>query len=197
MRILFLGYTESKIPDSLRKLGHSCMIGNPDDRITHQDIADCGIEQIISFGYRKILKQDVLDSVKGRAINLHISLLPFGRGSHPLLWANLENSPTGVTIHVIDSGVDTGKIILQRQMELPGTQTLKSGHAVLKQGVEELFIKNMSWIVKGEGTRTPQLGKSTCHGKADAEKILTLLPKGWDTTLRFVRHLGVELGLRK
>ena len=59
---------------------------------------------IVSYGYRYIITQDILDAVRGQAINLHISLLPWNRGADPNLWSFLDDTPKGITIHYIDSG---------------------------------------------------------------------------------------------
>ena len=42
--------------------------------------------------------------------------MPYNRGSHPNFWSFVENTPAGVTIHEVDEGVDTGKIINQKQI---------------------------------------------------------------------------------
>ena len=61
---------------------------------------------IISFGYKKIIKKKILEFVKRPIINLHISFLPYNRGSHPNYWSFINNTPKGVTIHEIDHEID-------------------------------------------------------------------------------------------
>jgi methionyl-tRNA formyltransferase len=50
-------------------------------------------------------------------LNLHISLLPLNRGAHPAAWAIREGTKHGVTIHKIDSGLDTGEIVYQEEID--------------------------------------------------------------------------------
>jgi methionyl-tRNA formyltransferase len=65
---------------------------------------------------KKIINEDLVNKLKNPIINLHIGYLPFNRGFHPNLWSFLENTPSGVTIHEIDKGLNTGPIILQKQI---------------------------------------------------------------------------------
>ena len=74
------------------------------------------INYIISYGYDKIISKDVISEYKDSIINLHISYLPYNRGSHPNLWSHLENTPIGVAIHRIDEGIDTGPILLRKKI---------------------------------------------------------------------------------
>ena len=57
---------------------------------------------IISYNYRFIFKQEIVNYVKNNIINLNISLLPWNRGAYPNVWSFLEDAPKGVTIHIID-----------------------------------------------------------------------------------------------
>ncbi|MGB3715122.1 MAG: formyltransferase family protein [Candidatus Promineifilaceae bacterium] len=65
------------------------------------------------------LPANILDSVEHGFINFHPSMLPFHRGPAPLFWifrsANQEAS--GVTVHLVDEGLDTGDIVLQQEVE--------------------------------------------------------------------------------
>ena len=70
---------------------------------------------LISFGYRYIISEAVLNKFKPNAINLHISYLPWNRGADPNLWSFIEDTPKGVTIHEIDEGIDTGDIIFKKK----------------------------------------------------------------------------------
>lgn len=74
---------------------------------------------ICSIFYRYIIKDWVIDSCDGKIFNLHPSLLPQYRGCSSLTWAliNGEQS-TGFTYHYIDKEVDTGKIILQKNITI-------------------------------------------------------------------------------
>lgn len=64
----------------------------------------------------KILKRPLLESPRHGFINTHPSLLPYNRGKHYNFWALVDQSPFGVTLHRVDSGVDTGDIVAQQEI---------------------------------------------------------------------------------
>lgn len=68
-------------------------------------------DYIVSFNYAYLINNDVIQYMQGNIINLHISYLPWNRGVSPNIWSFIDNTPIGVTIHQVDAGFDTGKII--------------------------------------------------------------------------------------
>lgn len=91
-----------------------------------------------SFYFRKVFKKDLIDIPPMGFINLHPSHLPQYRGPAPTMWALLNGEQkTGVTLHYIDYGVDTGDIIGQRSYEIPSDIT---GFALNDQGMKEGFL---------------------------------------------------------
>ena len=120
---------------------------------------------IVSYGYRQILKKPVLDKFKDRAINLHISYLPWNRGADPNVWSFIDDTPKGVSIHFIDEGIDTGDIIVQRYMKYDyHNDTLQTFYNKLQECVEDLFIKSWKYIRAGNAKRYPQ---GTFHKAGD------------------------------
>jgi methionyl-tRNA formyltransferase len=134
---------------------------------------------IVSYGYRKILPAEVCKRFDGRAINLHIGLLPWNRGAHPNLWSAIDGTPNGVTIHYIDSGIDTGDIIAQKELTFSRDETLKSSYDTLRLEIEELFRQTWPEIREGRAPRTKQTHPGSYHRKSD----LPELPRGWGTKL--------------
>jgi len=68
----------------------------------------------VLFGYK--LSSKVLTIPSKGCINLHPSYLPFNRGVYPNVWAIIDGTPAGVTLHYMDEGFDTGDIIAQRKV---------------------------------------------------------------------------------
>ena len=97
MKVLLL----SPYPDVLSQAFHDC----GDHFVVKSDPIDLDfclnnqIEFLVSYGYRHIISAAVLNHLSLKAVNLHISFLPYSRGSHPNFWSIAEGSPTGVTIH--------------------------------------------------------------------------------------------------
>ena len=99
---------------------------------------------VISYGYPHILKEEVIGTAKKPIINLHISYLPYNKGAHPNFWSNYLNTPCGITIHEIDSGIDTGPIIFQKKIKLNSELSLEESYFSLRSEIEKLFIENIS-----------------------------------------------------
>jgi len=142
---------------------------------------------IISYGYRHIIKKPVLDRFENRAINLHISYLPWNRGADPNLWSFLDGTPKGVTVHFLDEGIDTGDIIAQRYLKYDFDDTLRTFYDKLSVCIEDMFRKVWPYIREGKARRYKQ---GTYHNSKDKEKYKHLLVDGWDTKVRDVIGRG-------
>jgi len=94
------------------------------------------IDIIILAWWPDIVKPKTISSVKKGWINLHPSLLPYGRGKHGYFWSIVENTPFGVSIHFISEGIDTGPIIFQKRIPVSIEDT---GHSLYKKGVNEVI----------------------------------------------------------
>ena len=128
---------------------------------------------IISYGYRHIINQQIIDASKNPIINLHISFLPFNRGAHPNYWSFKENTPKGVSIHFIDAGIDTGPILIQKKCTFTKSDTLATSYLKLKDEMEKLFYISFDKIITQEIVAKPQKSQGTFHKKND-------LPEGVD-----------------
>ncbi len=143
---------------------------------------------IISHGYRHIIKPDALGKINGIAVNLHISYLPYNRGADPNLWSIAENTPSGVSIHLIDEGLDTGHIVAQKTAAInDDSDTLATSYNMLQKELESLFIEAWPFIESGKINPFPQTGLGTYHSVADKKKLKGFLTDGWDTPVKKVR----------
>jgi phosphoribosylglycinamide formyltransferase 1 len=93
-------------------------------------LAESGVELVVLAGYMQLLSGAFLGRFPGAVINVHPALLPAFPGLHAVEQA-LEYGVKvfGVTVHFVDEGVDTGPVILQRAVELPGA---RDPHEVLE-----------------------------------------------------------------
>jgi len=148
-------------------------------------------EFIISFGYRYIIKKPILDLFTNNIINLHISYLPYNRGADPNLWSILNNTPCGVTIHLIDKGLDTGKILSQKKVQFDyEIDTMRSSYNKLKEAMAILFIDNWNKIKNNEILPIKQdESKSSIHYLKDRPNFSVMMPLGWDTKIADVKKL--------
>ena len=134
---------------------------------------------IISYGFRHIISQEIIQTVRNPIINLHISYLPFNRGAHPNYWSFKENTPKGVTIHFINAGIDTGPILVQQKCSFTSEDTLKSSYLKLNNKIEELFYSNFDKIVNREIIGKNQIGKGTFHQKKELPSNID-----WNTNIK-------------
>ncbi len=143
-----------------------------------------GIDFVISYGYRHILKEDLIRLFPNKIINIHISLLPWNRGSDPNLWSFLENTPKGVSIHYVNLGVDTGDILVQEEVLFTEDDTLKTSYYRLTATAFELFKKNWNDIKREKIAAKSQTKNGSFHRLKDRKKYEYLLDRGWDTPVR-------------
>ncbi len=141
---------------------------------------------MISYNYKFIIKQEIINYMKNNIINLHISLLPWNRGAYPNVWSFLEDTPKGVTIHIIDKGIDTGPILVQKEVYIDeSTETLKSSYEKLHKEIQELFKLKWNDIKNKKLKITPQDSGGSIHYVKDFKKIEYLInDKGWDISIK-------------
>jgi len=177
LSILFLGEDDSPILAFLRRK-HKSVVSRS-GKITSSFISS--FDLVISYGYKHILPKEVIDSSNHGVINLHISMLPWNRGAHPNFWSFVDGTPKGVSIHFVDEGIDTGDIILQKEVYFePEDNTFKKTYCKLKREIEELLVSNWNNIITGNFTRVRQNStEGSFHEVKDLKKYS--LSEGWGT----------------
>lgn len=163
-----------------------------ENRLTPEMVEQLAPSWIVSFNYRHLVPEEVLRLMPGRIINLHTSFLPFNRGSAPNFFSFLEDTPKGVTIHLMDKGLDTGDILCQSELVFDEEQeTFASSYDRLLAAVKELFRDNWEKIKTGELTPRRQAGEGTCHRMRELEAIREKYPFTWaDRIADFKKALG-------
>ena len=105
----------------------------------------CDIFVVIAYG--KILPKDILDIPRYKSWNAHASLLPRWRGAAPIQWSILEGDEfTGVGIMKMEEGLDTGDILVEKQIKIALKENLKTLTKRLSDLSSELFLKAISKI---------------------------------------------------
>jgi methionyl-tRNA formyltransferase len=103
---------------------------------------------VVAFG--QILPRALLSIPKQGCINVHASLLPRYRGAAPVAWAILKGeSETGVTTMLMDEGMDTGPILLQRKTEIHPDETAGSLADRLSRIGAALLLETLDQLVEG------------------------------------------------
>ena len=107
--------------------------------------------------YGKILPKEILKIPKIGSINVHASLLPKYRGAAPIQWAVINGEKTtGVTTMYMDEGMDTGDIILKKEVEIGKDETTGELWDRLSKIGGNLLVETVEKIEKGIAPRKPQ-----------------------------------------
>lgn len=117
---------------------------------------------ICVVAYGKILPKEILDIPPYGCINVHASLLPQYRGAAPIQWAVLNGETvTGITTMYMDIGMDTGDMILTKEVTIGEDETTGELWDRLSKLGGELLIETIEKIEDGTAKRIPQGNKYT------------------------------------
>lgn len=112
---------------------------------------------ICVVAYGKILPKELLDIPKYGCINVHGSILPKYRGAAPIQWAILNgDKKTGVTTMYMDVGMDTGDMILKKEVEIGEDETTGELWDRLKIEGGKLLVETLKQIENGTAPREKQ-----------------------------------------
>ena len=113
-----------------------------------KDLMSNDIKLICLAGFMKILSKDFIRNFKGKILNIHPSLLPKYKGlnTHDRVIQNKEKY-SGCTVHLVNSKLDSGKIILQKKVKLSKKETplslqkkiLKHEHILYPRAISKIF----------------------------------------------------------
>lgn len=105
------------------------------------------IDLVCLAGYMKIVGPTLLQAYEGRIINIHPSYLPaFAGSAHALEESWQAQEGLGITVHWVDSGVDTGEILAQQQLDYH--PEFAEYEKKLHQAEHELYIKVVQKLIK-------------------------------------------------
>jgi len=112
---------------------------------------------IFVIGWTRLVSADVLAIPEYGCIGMHASLLPKYRGRAPVNWALINNETvTGNTMILLDDGVDTGDILLQRTIPITLADTCKTLYDKVAQAGREMIREILPYLDRGELPRSPQ-----------------------------------------
>src|SRR5208282_2488211 len=114
-------------------------------------------DAIIVVGYGRIIPQWMIDLPRLGNLNLHASLLPKYRGAAPIQWAIANGeSVTGVTTMRIDAGLDTGDILMQREVSIAAEDTSETLGPRLASIGANLMVETLRGLQVGTLSPRPQ-----------------------------------------
>jgi methionyl-tRNA formyltransferase len=137
-----------------RKIPVYCVSNHNDN--TCKELLKADKPDVLVLGGTRIIKQQILEVPRQSTVNSHPSLLPWLRGSASVGWALYKDMPQGATAHFIDPGIDTGDIIVSRQLPVYRHDTYESINYRIAILAGELMAEAVTSIKNGEASRTPQ-----------------------------------------
>ena len=116
------------------------------ENLVHDKLIESNIELVVMSGYMRILTPTFVKKWKGRLINIHPSLLPKYPGAHAHRDALNDGAKiTGCTVHLVDEGVDTGKIIAQSEVPIFEDDTIEILQERVKIAEHLLYPKTLDY----------------------------------------------------
>ena len=113
-------------------------------------LGERGAELVVLAGYMQLLSPAFLAAFPDRVINVHPALLPAFPGLGAIEQALAYGVKVfGVTVHFVDEGVDSGRIIAQRALELPGATDPGAVHAALRPLEHDLLCEAVERLARG------------------------------------------------
>ena len=144
---------------------------------------------VAAFG--QILSQELLDIPTYGCINVHASLLPRWRGAAPIQHAVMNgDTVSGITTMQMDAGLDTGDMLLRREVAITPKTTYGMLHDVLMETGAALLIETFERLADGTLKRMPQTGESSYAPRITRETALIDWTRPARTLDAFVRGLN-------
>jgi len=122
-----------------------------------EQVRQLGVALIVVAAFARILKKTLIGVPRLGCINVHSSLLPRYRGPEPFYWVLVNRETrTGVTVHYVDEGIDSGDIILQRDLEILPNDTVTTLVDRCAGLAGELLCRAIPLLLTGKAPRIPQ-----------------------------------------
>ncbi len=156
-------------------------------------LAELAPDVIVVAAFGQIIPQEILDIPKYGCVNVHASLLPKYRGAAPIQWAVIEGEEvSGVTTMQMDAGLDTGDMLLRREVRLSPDETGGSLFLRLKEVGADLLLETLRGLRAGTVARVPQPKESPTRYACMLTKQMGLLDWEKDAAAleRLVRGLS-------
>lgn len=140
-------------------------------------LSSMDLDYILGVHFPYIVPGPVLEIPRIGVLNLHPALLPYNRGWHTPNWAILDETPIGATLHFMDSGVDTGDIVAQAEIEIRPEDTAHTLYGRLLQLEVELFREAWPLLASGSPPRlrqSPEDGTNHVRAELGSDSIRRL-----------------------
>ncbi len=133
-----------------------------------------------------ILRRDILSVPKLGTLNAHMGILPRFRGMNVGEWARFEGNPVGCTVHLVDEGIDTGDILVVREVDPAAAGSIAGLRNLIDDAQIQLLGQVVHWVMQTKTlpprrSQTQQEGRQYFRMHADLRALL-------ETALEAARH---------
>lgn len=161
-KVLIIDREKAYAQERAKKLNIPCVYVNPkayENKAAYETailniLKEQGVELIVLAGYMRFIGTVLLTNFHNRIINLHPAYLPNFPGAHSIQDAyEAKATFTGVTVHYVDEGVDTGEIIHQEKINIDASwslETLEEHVHALEYDMFPKVVKKVCQIIESE-----------------------------------------------
>ena len=144
-------------------------------------------EVIIVVAFGQLLSQEILDIPPHGCINVHASILPKYRGAAPINWCIINgDKTTGVTTMYMDKGLDTGDIILKREIQIGADENAGELHDRLSELGASALSETIELLISGKIERIPQNNEEATYAPIMTKELGRI---DWSKDASDVRNL--------
>lgn len=177
----------NKFPDYLTQLGinHEVILDYDSLRSTNFETCKLLISDRCSF----LFSEEFIKTSQFPMVNVHPSLLPFHKGAHPIFWSTILNHKWGISVHLINPGIDDGPIVHQREIQYSDDMTFRDLYAIYRQVAFEELQALTGSVLEGQVIHS-SVQPRIAEGKHLLKRVTPLilrLSNSWDTPIKVAR----------
>lgn len=156
--LLVCDKSQAPVVERARRAGIDCYVFDPKAYATREDyeieiaaeLEKRNVDLVVLAGYMRLLTSVLVDRYAGRMINVHPSLLPAFPGKNAIGQAwDYGVKVTGITVHFVDGGMDSGPVIAQQAVDITAEDTISTLEDKIHQAEKQLYPSVVSSFAKG------------------------------------------------
>lgn len=156
--LLVCDKAQAPVVERARKAGIDCYVFDPKSYPKREDyeteiaaeLEKRNVDLVVLAGYMRLLTSVLVERYAGKMINIHPSLLPAFPGKNAIGQAwDYGVKVTGITVHFVDGGMDSGPVIAQQAVEITAEDTLSTLEEKIHQAEKQLYPKVVNSFAKG------------------------------------------------
>lgn len=140
------------------------------EKLKNEERQGGGYDLGILAWWPQIIPADLIGAARLGFVNLHPSLLPFGRGKDPNFWALAEGEPFGVSIHTVNEQIDAGQLLFQEEIVYDWTDTGGTLYEKALNKMKQLFQRNWEKLQDSSTYDSPEMSMQSQNHRVNRRK---------------------------